>query len=139
MEAPDGSCETPCGKAKEVLANILQSDPEITKNICSHSPKKWIVDEMAKVLGPIYIIFRAGWEVKTAHTMFEYVRRAAYHDRALVTNPNRACVTASVVCVFFGAVPGGWAAAVVGFWPSGKTSSFEFGILCCFCLEDLRS
>ena len=38
-----------------------------------HSGKKFAVRPMGRELNPIYVIFRAGWEVRNSHTLFDYL------------------------------------------------------------------
>lgn len=54
--------------------------PELTKDICMHSPRKFGVYEMGKTCTALYIIFRAGWKIENAHTIFDYLIRAAHYD-----------------------------------------------------------
>ncbi|CAJ1957438.1 unnamed protein product [Cylindrotheca closterium] len=51
-----------------------------TPNLCSHSGKKYALNEMGRTLSPIYLIFRAGWTIQNLHTLFDYLIRDAHHD-----------------------------------------------------------
>jgi len=53
---------------------------ELTDGICSHSGKKYAVREMGRELSPVYVIFRAGWAVRNAHTLFDYLVKDVCHD-----------------------------------------------------------
>lgn len=53
---------------------------DLTHGICSHSSKKYAVREMGRELNPIYVIFRAGWAVRNAHTLFDYLVKDVVHD-----------------------------------------------------------
>lgn len=53
---------------------------KITEHICSHSGKKYSVNLMGRELNPVYIIFRAGWAVRNAHTLFDYLIKDVVHD-----------------------------------------------------------
>ena len=55
-------------------------EQEVTPGLCSHSGKKYAVSEMGRNLNPIYLIFRAGWEVRNVHTMFDYLTKDEHHD-----------------------------------------------------------
>ena len=62
-------------------ANGSQELPdELTHGLCSHSGKTYSIREMGRYLSPIYIIFRAGWEMRNAHTMFDYLVKDVHHD-----------------------------------------------------------
>jgi len=52
----------------------------LTRGICSHSGKKYAVREMGRELNPVYVIFRAGWAVRNAHTLFDYLVKDVLHD-----------------------------------------------------------
>lgn len=69
----------------DALAEHLPTDPagEIilkpSRNLCSHSGKKFAVRTMGSC-SPVVIIFRAGWEMRNAHTLFDYLIRDQQHD-----------------------------------------------------------
>ena len=49
--------------------------------ITSHAGKQYAVQNMgASPLKIFQIIFRAGWEVRNAHTLFDYLQRESVHD-----------------------------------------------------------
>jgi hypothetical protein len=49
--------------------------------ITSHAGKQYAVQNMsASPLQIFQIIFRAGWEVRNAHTLFDYLQRESVHD-----------------------------------------------------------
>ena len=55
-------------------------DQGFTEGLCSHSGKKFAVRLMGRFLNPLYVIFRAGWEVRNANTIFDYMTREVHHD-----------------------------------------------------------
>ena len=65
---------------KLVESKHLPFAPGLTKDICSHSPRKFCVNEMGKTCTALYIIFRAGWKIENAHTIFDYLIRASHYD-----------------------------------------------------------
>jgi hypothetical protein len=49
--------------------------------ITSHAGKQYAVQNMgASPLKMFQIVFRAGWEVRNAHTLFDYLQRESVHD-----------------------------------------------------------
>lgn len=60
--------------------NFCERDHKFTDGFCSHSGKKYMITEMSRYLNPIYLIFRAGWTVKNAHTLFDYIVKNGHHD-----------------------------------------------------------
>ena len=50
------------------------------QTISSHAGKKYAVQAMGSTLKVVQIIFRAGWDVRNAHTLFDYLQREAVHD-----------------------------------------------------------
>jgi hypothetical protein len=49
--------------------------------ITSHAGKQYAVQNMgSSPLKVVQIIFRAGWEVRNAHTLFDYLQRESVHD-----------------------------------------------------------
>ena len=60
--------------------DTLDLPEELTDGLCSHSGKKYAVREMGRALSPVYIIFRAGWAVRNAHTLFDYLVKDVVHD-----------------------------------------------------------
>lgn len=63
-----------------VQTELLQENYSFTPGLCSHSAKKYSVRTMGQHLTAIYIIFRAGWKVENAHTLFDYLTRSTHHD-----------------------------------------------------------
>ena len=53
---------------------------DLTENLCSHSPTKHAVNLMGREVTPVYVIFRAGWAVRNAHTIFDYLIKDFVHD-----------------------------------------------------------
>jgi len=47
----------------------------LNSDLTMHSGKKRSVQEMSSVLDPLPIIFRAGWDLRNAHSFFDYVVR----------------------------------------------------------------
>ena len=58
----------------------LDMPSKLTNGICSHSGKKYAVRQMGRELNPVYVIFRAGWAVRNAHTIFDYLVKDVVHD-----------------------------------------------------------
>jgi hypothetical protein len=48
--------------------------------ITSHAGKQYAVQVMGRALKVVQIIFRAGWDVRNAHTLFDYLQRETVHD-----------------------------------------------------------
>ena len=65
------------GPSEDLFAELPDS---LTDNLCSHSPKKLAVNLMGRELTPVYVIFRAGWAVRNAHTLFDYLIKDVVHD-----------------------------------------------------------
>jgi len=67
--------------AKGLLAVILGTAATVvafTAGLCSHSAKKYATTAMTRTLSAIYVIFRAGWSVQNAHTIFDYLVKDAH-------------------------------------------------------------
>lgn len=63
-----------------VEKELLKDDPRFTVGLCSHSPKKYAIRTMAMDLTALFIIFRAGWKIDNAHTLFDYLTRNGIYD-----------------------------------------------------------
>jgi hypothetical protein len=48
--------------------------------ISSHAGKQYAVQNMGRICKVVQIIFRAGWDVRNVHTLFDYLQRESVHD-----------------------------------------------------------
>jgi hypothetical protein len=50
------------------------------QKISSHAGKQYAVQNMSSNCNVVQIIFRAGWDVRNLHTLFDYLQREKVHD-----------------------------------------------------------
>jgi hypothetical protein len=48
--------------------------------IGSHAGKQYAIQTMGRACKVVQIIFRAGWDVRNVHTLFDYLQRESVHD-----------------------------------------------------------
>lgn len=73
-------CEKWFNENKSRMIELQDLPDSLTKGLCSHSGKKFAVRAMGRELNPIYVVFRAGWEVRNSHTLFDYLVKDIVHD-----------------------------------------------------------
>ena len=92
----------------------------IKKEMCSHTGKKYSVNVMSRLLSPLLCIFRAGWDLKNANTIFDYLVKEAVND----IEAAKAC--AGWTAEFQGKIFGGFTNRLSDLPPSDRQSFINF-------------